>query len=304
MSWQPIVVGVDSSPEAARAAAFAVAVAERAGTTCQIVHAARDVLASAEVPENGGYRHALVAQARDEIRAALTDAVRPGVLKTISVRIGAAPVVLKEAVAALGAELIVLGGKHHSALDRWFGGSTSLNVGRTTEVPVLVTAGAPAIRRVLVAVDLSGAARATLAAAERYAMLFGAELRAVSVLEPLPVIPGAPPPDPTGYYALSEELLKGDVWPLIRARGAEQVVRYGPAVETIAREATDWQADLLVMGSHGKGWAKRMFLGSVTERLLNQLPTSLLVVPTGTAVVVEREPAPQAARPRPLVAIA
>src|SRR2546425_864552 len=133
--WQPIVVGVDASPEAAYAAAFAIGVSERAGTTCHIVHAARDVLASADVPANKPYRQALIEQARDEIRAALADVVPAAGRETLSVRIGAAPVVLKDAVAALGAELIVLGGKHHSALGRWFGGSTSLDVARTTEVP-------------------------------------------------------------------------------------------------------------------------------------------------------------------------
>ncbi len=262
MSWQPIVVGVDASPEAAKAAAFAIGLAERAGTTCQVVHAAPDVLASAAVPAVG---------------------------EALTVRIGTAPVVLKRAVAALGAELIVLGGKHHSALGRWFGGSTSLDLARTTEVPVLVTAGAPAaIRRVLVAVDQSGAARPTLAAAERYAALFGAELRALSVFEPLPVIPGVTQPYETDeYYAMSEELLTRDVWSLIRTPGVERIVRYGMAVNTILREVSEWGADLLVVGSHGKGWAERVLVGSVTERLLNHLPTSLIVVPVRAAVVAE-----------------
>src|SRR5207244_9160649 len=46
-------------------------------------------------------------------------------------------------------------------------------------------------------------------------------------------------------------------------------------------------ADLLVMGSHGKGWATRVLVGSVTERLLNHLPTSLVVVPVVAAEAVE-----------------
>jgi len=117
--------------------------------------------------------------------------------------------------------------------------------------------------------------------------MFGAELRAVSVFEPLPVIPEVPPPDPTAYYALSEELLERDMWPLIRTRGGEKVVRYGAVVETIVREAAEWGADLLVVGSHGKGWAERVLVGSVTERLLNHLPTSVLVVPVGAAAVLE-----------------
>lgn len=289
MSWQPIVVGVDASPEAAGAAAFACRMAERAGTSCQLAHATPDVLASADVPENDPYRRVILEEARASIVATLADAVPVRLLDALAVRLGGTPAVLQRVAAELGAELIALGGKHHSALGRWFGGSTSLNVARSTELPMLVTAGAPTtIRRVFVAVDISGAARPTLAAAERYAALFSAELRALSVLEPLPVIPDVTPPYETSdFYAMSEELLQRDVWPLIRTPGVEKLVRYGEAVETILREAHDWHADLLVVGSHGKGWAERLLVGSVTERLLNHLPTSLLVVPTPRAAVLE-----------------
>lgn len=289
MSWQPIVVGVDASLEAAAAAAFAGRMAERAGTSCKLVHATTDVPASADVPENDAYWRMFVSEARAPIVAALANTVPTPLCDTLSVRLGGAAAALRQVATELGAELIVLGGKHHSALGRWFGGSTSLDLARSTEVPMLVTAGAPAaIRRVFVAVDLSGAARPTLAAAERYAALFGAELRALSVLEPLPVIPEVTQPYETSdFYAMSEELLQRDVWSLLRTRGVEKLVRYGPAVETILQEAHDWRADLLVVGSHGKGWAERLLVGSVTERLLNHLPTSLLVVPTRRAAVLE-----------------
>jgi nucleotide-binding universal stress UspA family protein len=281
MSWNPIVVGVDASPEAAQAAAFAAAAAQRAATTCQLVHAVRDPFAALPVPESDRYRHALCEQARAQVTAALGDAVPQALRDALAVRLGPTPQVLHAAVTALGAELVVLGGKHHSALGRWLGGSTSLNVARTTRVPVLVTVGPVAVRRVLAAVDTSAAARPTLAAAERYAGLFGARLRALSVLEPVPVVPEVTPPDATEFYRLIETALERDVWPLLRP-GAERIVRHGLAVETILREAVEWHADLLVVGSHGRGWTERLLVGSVTERLLNHLPTSLLVVPAGT----------------------
>jgi Universal stress protein family len=34
-----------------------------------------------------------------------------------------------------------------------------------------------------------------------------------------------------------------------------------------------------VVGSHGKGWVDRILIGSTTERLVTELPTSILVVP-------------------------
>lgn len=305
MSWEPIVVGVDASPESAAAVAFAMRAAERAGTHCHLVHATRDVLAVPDAPEGNRYRQAVVEQARAQLVTALRDALPAQLLATLVVRLGGAPGVLETFAADVGAGLIVLGGKQHSMLGRWLGGSTSLDVIRTTDVPVLVTAGLPdGLRRVLVAVDVSGAARPTLAAAERYAAMFGAELRALSVLEPLPVIPEVTPPyDTTQYYTMSEQLLAQDVWPAIRTPEVEKIMRHGMAVETILREVTDWRADLLVVGSHGKGWAERMLVGSVTERLLNHLPTSLLVVPTRAAAVVTDRPREVAAA-QPTVAIA
>ena len=45
----------------------------------------------------------------------------------------------------------------------------------------------------------------------------------------------------------------------------------------------------VVVGSHGRGWMERLLIGSTTEQLLNQLPTSLLVVPV---------PRPVKTRPR------
>lgn len=285
MAWKPIVVGVDTSREAAEAAAFAVRAAARAGTTCHIVHATRDAFVASPAPDDARYRQALIEQARAQIVAILRDALPAASLDGLTVRLGSAPRVLMDVSADVAAGLIVLGGKHHSVLDRWLGGSTSLNVARITNVPVLVTAGnARGIRRVLVAVDGSSAAAETLDIAQQYARLFGAELRALSVLEPMPIIPEVTPPhDVSQYYALAEEQLQREVWPLLCMPAAQTLVRYGMAVETILREANEWNADLLVVGSHGKGWTERMLVGSVTERLLNHLPTSLLVVPTRNA---------------------
>ncbi|HXI65131.1 MAG TPA: universal stress protein [Gemmatimonadales bacterium] len=299
MTWKPIVVGIDASHPAVEAAAFAVRAAQRAKTACHVVHAARDALIPWQETDDRRYRQALIEQARAQLVTGLRGGVPTEVLGGLTVRLGSAPRVLTDVAYEVNAGLIVVGGKHHSALDRWLGGSTSLNVARITEVPLLVTAGpGRVIRRVLAAVDVSSAAAPTLDVAQQYATLFGAELRAISVLEPLPVIPEVTPPyDVSQYYALSEELLQREVWSLLRTTGVQTGVRYGLAVETILGEAAEWNADLLVVGSHGKGWAERMLLGSVTERLLNHLPTSLLVVPTRAAGAFVTEPTTAERRP-------
>jgi nucleotide-binding universal stress UspA family protein len=244
----------------------------------------------AEMPDRTPeFTRALYQQARADLQRQLESRLPASELQDLIVQAGRPDEVLAGIAKETHAELIVLGGKHHSALGRWFGGSTSLNVARTTTVPVLVTTGAlSTMRKVLVALDSSGAARPTLDAALHLAKVFGAELRAVSVIEPLPVMPeSAPAVDPTPYYDLCRGTIEAELRPLVEPSGAELIVRLGPTVATIEDEALAWHADVVVVGSHGKSWAQRMMLGSVTERLLNHLPTSLVVVP----VAVVREPA-------------
>src|SRR2546428_3824567 len=140
MPWKPIVVGVDASPEAADAAVFAVAVADRAETSCHLVHATPG---SGHAPRRDSYPYTRrYEQASVQVAAALGDRVPAAVLKSLAVHRGTPAAVLNEAVAALGAELVVLGGKHHSTLGRWLGGSTSVEVARTALVPLLVAGGA------------------------------------------------------------------------------------------------------------------------------------------------------------------
>src|SRR5437764_12178131 len=119
MSWQPIVVGVDASPEAAGAAAFAVRMSQRAGTTCDLVHAARDVWASVGVEEGvDALWHALVDQARASITAVLAGVVPRALVDKMTVRLGRAPVARTQAVADPRAAPPVPGGQHRAAPDR------------------------------------------------------------------------------------------------------------------------------------------------------------------------------------------
>jgi nucleotide-binding universal stress UspA family protein len=287
MSWGPIVVGVDASPAAAGAAAVGERIARLATAPCQLIHAVRDAWAPLVAvtidPQVVDMQELQLAVARQQVNDALDGAVSEPLRRKLDVVFGPAAVVLQQAMQARRPGLVVLGGKHHSVLERWIGGSTALHVVRAAPVPVLITAGTPtSFRRVLVAADLSKASGPTIGLAERFAKLVGAVLRVLSVFEPLPNLDGVPPVEPSQYFALAQETLERDVWPLVRMP-AEKMVRHGTVVDTLLREATDWNADVLVVGSHGKGWAQRVLLGSVTEQLINQLPTSLLVAPVGVA---------------------
>jgi nucleotide-binding universal stress UspA family protein len=100
------------------------------------------------------------------------------------------------------------------------------------------------------------------------------------VVEPLPLIATLPiAMDQEAYFRLSEEQFAEAVSPLTKGTDAMLTVRRGAADQCVAEEVESWHADLLVVGSHGKGWVDRLLVGSTTERLLNHLPTSTLVVP-------------------------
>jgi nucleotide-binding universal stress UspA family protein len=73
--------------------------------------------------------------------------------------------------------------------------------------------------------------------------------------------------------------LEQHLWPALPVPDHHKVVRLGIALDVIAEEAAAWRADVVVVGSHGKGWVDRLVIGSLTEDLLNDLPTGVLVIP-------------------------
>ena len=53
----------------------------------------------------------------------------------------------------------------------------------------------------------------------------------------------------------------------------------GPAAFEIVRYASERGADLLVLGSHGRGAIRRFLLGSVAERVLREASCPVMIVP-------------------------
>ncbi|MBO9516252.1 MAG: universal stress protein [Variovorax sp.] len=52
----------------------------------------------------------------------------------------------------------------------------------------------------------------------------------------------------------------------------------GPVHEVVTQEAANWPADLIVLGTHGRRGAKRLFLGSSAEYILRSAPAPVLLV--------------------------
>jgi nucleotide-binding universal stress UspA family protein len=57
----------------------------------------------------------------------------------------------------------------------------------------------------------------------------------------------------------------------------------GLPADVIVEEARDWSADLIVVGSHGYGFMKRMLLGSVAGAVVANAPCSVHVVRSRSA---------------------
>lgn len=61
---------------------------------------------------------------------------------------------------------------------------------------------------------------------------------------------------------------------------ATALLVHGATVETILQEASDVDADMIVVGSHGKGAMYQLLLGSVSEGVLHKSSLPVLVIPT------------------------
>jgi nucleotide-binding universal stress UspA family protein len=194
------------------------------------------------------------------------------------------------------ADLLIVGAARRSRLGRAILGTTAVRVLRQATVPVLV-ARRPVTRppkRVLLTTDLSelsSAVHETAVDAIDAFLGMPARVRSLLVLGWM----GAPAPlTPESLVRAAREELeeflreRDSVLPIV-----EPVVRAGIAADEIVAEAREWNADLLVVGTHARGWGARMMLGSVAEAALRDAPCNVLAVPPAPrAAVIEPAPMP------------
>jgi len=295
MQLKSIIVGVDGSPESATAAALAQALAGRTGGICHLVHAvSRFALpGSLAAIATGSRMPAQHERAKLErsLRTSLREVVPEETLGQLEVESGRPPVVLREAATRHGADLVVVGAKHRTVMTRPFAASIVPYLIRTLDVPLLLAGSSSLVpRRVLMAVDHSPVAPTVLRAGVEFARRVGASARAVFALEEHE----AAIPEPGTVIPADTALADAE-----RSALEHLIAEYAPEVEhslwtgrpadAIVAEAAAWSADLIVVGSHGKGWADRLLIGSTTERLAADAPTAILVLPA--AAVLATAPA-------------
>jgi nucleotide-binding universal stress UspA family protein len=57
----------------------------------------------------------------------------------------------------------------------------------------------------------------------------------------------------------------------------ETEVKLGTPARIIVDEAKDWNADLIIVGSHGRGFWGRLTLGSVSDAIIHHAPCSVFI---------------------------
>jgi len=141
-------------------------------------------------------------------------------------------------------------------------------------------------KRILVPVDGSETSNKAVVAGLQLARESGGRVRLVHVLDELAYLTG---------YEYSADLLKSaraegsrlleDAQRLAQSAG---VPADGKLVETagrrlgeiVAEEAREWEADLVVVGTHGRRGISRILLGSGAQQVLRLAPVPVLAVRT------------------------
>ena len=146
------------------------------------------------------------------------------------------------------------------------------------------------IKRILCAIDRSPSSLQAFGYALALARWQSARLNLLEVIEEAlpPGVNRAPTSD--GVPNETRTTLERDLRRVLTARRASDVkveisLRKGTAVQEILAQAKTSRADLIVIGSHGRGGVQRLVLGSVAERVLRLATCPVLTVRRGVRLV-------------------
>ncbi|MEE8522263.1 MAG: universal stress protein [Gemmatimonadota bacterium] len=280
-----VLAATDGSEYGAKAVQTGAALSRRAGASFEVVTIVEVLMlppvAMAPPAEALEYDDAFTTEALRKAEAQARDADQAEA--PIHVYSGFPAPLISRVADERAADLIVLGAHPHPAVARFLVGNTAERVIRTARRPVLVAIEprTEPFRRILVAVDLSTQSRRVLRAAAAIAKADGAELRALYAREPLPPMllesglfveesyPGLGPDDLAESIAVAE----------LRDIRVEPRVREGRAGDAVLEETAEWDADLVVIGSHGFGFFERLLLGSTSIHILRHSRRATVIVP-------------------------
>lgn len=138
--------------------------------------------------------------------------------------------------------------------------------------------------RILLAIDGSNCSDMSVKSVAKRSWPAGSIVRVLSVLEPMTLpVPEAVTVSASWYEAVRRSAyadIKRSVTVLKQPAvfEIETAIRIGTPENVIVQEAEDWHADLIIVGSHGRGRAERFLLGSVSQAVALHARCSVEIV--------------------------
>jgi nucleotide-binding universal stress UspA family protein len=143
------------------------------------------------------------------------------------------------------------------------------------------------IRRILCPIDFSDHSRRALNHAGAIARWYGSRITVLHVFSCAPQAvsaPGSVVLETTVLTPIGREQLRLDANAFVEAKKAagipiDAIVREGNPTDEIVNEASSMDADLIVIGTHGRSGFDRLLLGWVAEKVLRKATCPVLTVP-------------------------
>lgn len=294
-----VLAGFDGSVQAVRAVRWAAREAASRQHRLHIVHVVRDpfpvvlwpvpLSTSEQLPPELGSMDAARRHAEGELAQLAQECHQEQPRLDVDTTVLTGHPVDELSQAAADAELVVLGSSGRSRLSAAILGLTATELVRELRRPVVVVRGEPQVDgNVVVGVDGSEASDRAVEFAFDFASRHGVGLVAVHAWADLPADALATVqawddglrPVRDAAEQLLEKTLTGwqERYPGVSVR--RRIVADGPT-HALAEEAGT--AQLLVVGSHGRGALGRLVLGSVSHAVLQHAPCPVAVVRGGSA---------------------
>jgi len=263
--FSTVTVPVDGSPGATRGIAFALELAASGGTIrfCSIVDDSLIAVTAAEgaLADVGPMIAEVTADAQAFCHAACTLAAAAGVAAEGFVLRGPCAAEIVGFAHRNGSQAIVLGTRGRQGFARALFGSVAEAVVRTSRLPVIVVHADDETRTgpVLVALDDSTASPGVLEVAMTAAAARGRSLAIVHVMQ-------VEAPDRHDAHYLDDAFAAASK----RGISASIVLVSGDPADQLLDTADRLEACMIVLGTHGRSFVPRLWLGSVAAAVVQR----------------------------------